>query len=88
MRRKLFLMSQVLGETQDQQQMPPATAQIPAGHGEGSDFWLTGWPTACESPLSRACRTTPGKHRQNIVWKERSRQWDSCLMDLMHQPSL
>ena len=78
MRRKLFLMSQVLGEPQDQQQMPPATAQAPAGHGEGGDFWLTGWPVACESPLSIACRTTPGKHRQ----------WDSCLMYLMHQPSL
>ena len=50
MRRKLFLMSQVLGEPQDQQQMPPATAQAPARHGEGSDCLLTGWPAACESP--------------------------------------
>ena len=41
MRRKLFLMSQVLGEPQDQQQMPLAIAQAPAGHGEGHDFWLT-----------------------------------------------
>ena len=29
---------QVLCEPQDQQHMPPSTAQALAGHGEGSDF--------------------------------------------------
>ena len=60
MRRKLLLMSQVLGQPQEQAQLPPATAEalagheVKPGHGEGSDFWLTGWSAACESPLSRA----------------------------------
>ena len=57
MRRKLLLVSQVLGQPQEQEQLSPATAQglagheLKQGHGEGSDFWLTGWAVACESPL-------------------------------------
>ena len=54
MRRKVFLMGQVLGQPQEQAQVPPATAEALAGHevkpshGEGRDFWLTGWSVACE----------------------------------------
>ena len=57
MRRKLLLMSQVLGQPQEQAQLPPATAEALAGHevkpshGEGSGFWLTGWSVDCETPL-------------------------------------
>lgn len=67
MRTKLLLMQKRLGQPQEQEHVPPAVAQAPAGHevqqghGEGSDFWLPGWQAACESPLSRAFRTTPGK---------------------------
>ena len=57
MRRKLLLMSQVLGQPQEQAQLPLATAEALVGHavkpdhGEESDFWLTGWSAACESPF-------------------------------------
>jgi len=57
MRRNVFLMSQVLGQAEEQAQMPPATAEalagheVKPGHGEGSDFWLTGWSAACEPPF-------------------------------------
>ena len=67
MRRKLFLMSQVLGEPQDQQQMPLATAQAPAGHGEGSHFWLTGWPAACEPPLQSMSNHTWEAQAEHIM---------------------
>ena len=57
MRSKVLLMSQVLGQPLEQAQLPPATDEASAGHevktghGEGSDFWLTGWSTACEPPF-------------------------------------
>ena len=57
MRRKVFQMSSVLGQPIEQAQLPPATAgalaghEVKPGHGEGSDFWLTGWSAACESPF-------------------------------------
>ena len=57
MRRKVCLMSQVLGQPQEQAQLPLATAEalaghaVKPGHGEGSDFWLTGWSAACGSPF-------------------------------------
>ena len=60
-------MSQVLGEPQDQQQMPPATAQAPAGHGEGSDFWLTGWPAACEPPSPEHVEPHLGAQAEHIM---------------------
>ena len=72
MRRNVCLMSQVLGQSQEQAQLPLATAEALAGHevkpshGEGSDFWLTGWSVACEPPFSRAFCTTPGKHNHSI----------------------
>ena len=93
MRRKLLLMSQVLGQPQEQEQLPLAIAQAPSGHevkqghGEGSDFWLTSWSTACESPLSRAFRTTHGNHSQNtwsnITSKEALLQHLHCMEALL-----
>ena len=44
MRRKVFLMSQVLGQPQEQAQLHPATVEalaghdVKPGHGEGSGF--------------------------------------------------
>jgi len=93
-------MRQVLGEPQDQQQMPPATAQAPAGHGEGSDFWLTGWSAACESPspehvephLGSTGRTYSGQlpngyHASTIIMTKSLLQDLHCMQALLQDPT-